>query len=297
MMDAQMFTPASQGALSPFAAAMKISPALFAKFQRLIYQAAGIWLSEAKMALLCGRLSRRLRVLSVPTLEEYYQLVSNGTGEEFVFMLDAITTNETHFFREPKHFSFIAEELVPHWKLEAQQGARAQRVRIWSAGCSTGEEPYSLAMLLSKHLPDWDVHILATDISTKVLAEARNGIYKLQKAGEIPSDMLGEFVLQGVNEQEGFIRMKPSLQRMISFQRLNLNEAPYKVADSFDLIFCRNVLIYFDAASKRQTVEALLGHLNPEGLLFLGHSENLNGVTRRVHGVRPTIYQRADIQS
>src|SRR3954468_19683830 len=238
-----------------------LSPALYEKYQRLIYSETGIWLGPSKTALLCGRLARRLRALSVPTMEAYFNLVTRpDQEEERVLMIDAITTNETHFFREPGHFDFLLQRVFPHWKEEAVQNQRPKKIRVWSAGCSTGEEPYSLAMLLLAHFPPllgWDVQVLATDISTGVLAKAKAGVYSAEKAQELPADMLRCFALKGVGEHEGRIKMKPEVQDVVRFARLNLSRAPYRVDGPFDLIFCRNVLIYFDIDSKRNVVDAL----------------------------------------
>ena len=183
------------------AARTTIDPRLFERFQSLIYKAAGIWLSTSKTALLCGRLARRLRSLNLETMEEYYEFVTRPEQqEELVLMLDAITTNETHFFREPKHFEFMAQRLFPRWKAEAEAASRPRKLRIWSAGCSSGEEPYSLAMILLKHFPPasgWALEVLATDISTQVLEKAKTGIYPLDRAAEIPKDLLHAHMLEG----------------------------------------------------------------------------------------------------
>ena len=275
-----------------------IAPKLFEKYQALIYDAAGIWLSESKTALLCGRLARRLRSLNIETMEEYFHHVTNPQNhDEFILMLDAITTNETHFFREPKHFEFMAQRLFPRWKKEAEAGKRSRRIRIWSAACSSGEEPYSLAMILLKHFPaaeGWTPEILATDISTQVLAKAKAGIYALDKARSIPFDLLQRFMLQGTGEQNGHMRVGPEAQEIVRFARLNLSHDPLPVHGEFDAIFCRNVLIYFDMQSKTKVVKGLMQHLSPNGLLFVGHSESLTGVTTKMKTLAPTIYGNVD---
>ena len=271
-----------------------LSPALFENFQRLIYAETGIWLGSSKTALLCGRLARRLRDLRISTLEEYFRFVTQpDRSQERMLMIDAITTNETHFFREPRHFEFLLQRLFPCWKEEAALGTRPKRIRIWSAGCSTGEEPYSLAMLLMSHfspLLDWDVNVLATDISTDVLARAQAGVYSAERAQEIPAHLLHSFALQGVGEHEGQIKIKPEVQRLVTFTRSNLSQTPYQVDGPFDAIFCRNVLIYFDLESKSNVVRALTSHLAPSGLLFLGHAENLNGIPTGLKSVMPTVF-------
>jgi chemotaxis protein methyltransferase CheR len=275
---------------------LSISPVLFHKFQKLIYSETGIWLSDAKTALLCGRLFRRLRELKIGSLKAYYDCVCQpDQHEERARMIDAITTNETRFFREPRQFEFLVQKVFPRWQTEADKGTRPKRVRIWSAGCSSGEEPYTLAMLLTAHLPaerGWEVQLLATDISNRALERARKALYPLTRATEIPEDLLRSFMLRGNGERKGEMKVKIEIQRMIEFRRFNLideslNEAP------FDIIFCRNVLIYFDAASKQTVVTNLLRYLMPDGLLFVGHAENLSSISNELRSLGPTIYLKA----
>jgi chemotaxis protein methyltransferase CheR len=277
-----------------------ISPELFKKFQRLIHQQTGIWLSDSKVLLLCGRLSRRLRALEIPTLERYYQLVIDADQqEERDSMIDAITTNETRFFREPRQFEFLEQRAIPVWKAEAQQGLRSRTLRLWSAGCSSGEEPYSLAMLMARNLPGsegWNVTILATDVSTQMLDQARVGIYRMEKSLEIPEPLLKDHMLKGVADQTGKMKVMPEMQQMVEFQRLNLMQDAYPGSCSFDAIFCRNVLIYFDLASKSKVVEGLIRCLQPRGLLFLGQAENLSGVNSQLRTLAPAVYVRSGEQ-
>jgi chemotaxis protein methyltransferase CheR len=274
-----------------------VSPALFVKFQRLIYDESGIWLGPAKAALLCGRLSRRLRALQIRTLAQYYELVTSpGQQWERVLMIDAITTNETQFFREAKHFDYLAQHVFPRWRSEAAEQRREKKIRVWSAGCSSGEEPYSLAMWLARHLSadeGWDSQILATDISTQVLNRAKEATYPISKSADIPAPLLQQFMLKGTGSQEGNMKVGREIRQMVNFQRLNLGQGPFPTT-SFDLVFCRNVLIYFDAASKRKVVEHLTRCLSPDGLFFTGHAENLNGVTSRLRPCASTIYCRTE---
>jgi chemotaxis protein methyltransferase CheR len=277
---------------------LSVTPALFQKFQKLIYSETGIWLSSSKTALLCGRLFRRLRELEIPSLEIYYERVSQpDQQEERARMIDAITTNETRFFREPRQFDFMLQHVLPRWRAEAEQRLRPRRVRIWSAGCSSGEEPYSLAMLLAKYLPadeGWDVRLLATDISNRVLEKARQGIYPITKAAELPPDLLHSFMLRGTADRQSEMKVKIEIQQMIDFRRLNLNQESTSVEGHFDAIFCRNVLIYFDAASKRRVVENLSRHLLANGFLFVGHAENLSSMFSQLRSLEPTIYTHTE---
>ncbi len=264
----------------------------FLGYQRLVYQEAGIWLSPAKRALLVGRISRRLRELGGLSFGAYLRRAEED-AEERVRLLDALCTHETHFFREPRHFELLERDVLPRWRARADTGSgEGRRVRVWSAGCSTGEEPFSLAMVLRHHLPaeeGWSIDILATDLSTRVLEQARQALWPLEKSEEIPRHYLRGYMLRGVGSQEGRMKAGPELRALVRFQRVNLNDEP-GLLGRFDLIFCRNVLIYFDAASKSRAVERLLSHLSPQGLLFLGHSESLSGLGWRVRTVTPTVY-------
>jgi chemotaxis protein methyltransferase CheR len=277
---------------------LSVSPALFQKFQKLIYAETGIWLGSSKTALLCGRLFRRLRALEITSLETYYERVSHPDQyEERTRMIDAITTNETRFFREPRQFEFMMQQVLPRWRAQAEHGSRPKRVRIWSAGCSSGEEPYSIAMLLAKHLPaeqGWDVRLLATDISNRVLEKAQRGIYPITKSAELPADLLHTFMLRGTADRQADMKVKIEIQQMIDFRRLNLNQESNLPEGPFDAIFCRNVLIYFDMASKRRVVANLARNLTANGFLFVGHAENLNSMFPELRSIEPTILIKAE---
>lgn len=284
--------PEAIGALTP--AQLTVTPALFRKFQKLVYTETGIWLGPSKTALLCGRLYRRLMTLGIPTLDQYFECVSAPDGrEEFGRMIDALTTNETRFFREPKQFDFLVERVIPRWQRDGAEGRRSKRLRIWSAGCSSGEEPYSIAMLFAKYLAaddGWDVRVLATDISNRVLEKARKGIYDVERSNDIPKDLLKRFMLRGFKDCQGQMKVQTGIQQMVEFRHLNLSQEPYAVQGPYDLILCRNVLIYFDAASKRKVVGNLVGHLAAGGFLFVGHAENLTSLTPQVRSIEPSIY-------
>jgi len=272
-----------------------ISPRIFRSFQALIYREAGIWLSDMKSALLTGRLSKRLRVLGLDSFSEYYDRVILD-DEECRTMLDAITTNETHFFREPIHFQFLERQVVPALQASATAGTRSRTIRVWSAGCSTGQEAYSLAMLLVDRFPaaqGWSVEILATDLSRRVLQIAEEGVWDAAKAREIPPHYLQSFMLKGLRENQGKIKAADSI-RVVRFLRLNLNDAAYPALGKFDLIFCRNVLIYFDLESRKRVIGRLLSHLAPEAHLFVGHAESLNSLCPSLRCVMPTVYSLAE---
>jgi len=273
---------------------LTVNPALFQKFQALIYAETGIWLGSSKTALLCGRLFRRLRALEITSLESYYECVSGpDQQEERARMIDAITTNETRFYREPRQFEFLVQGVLPRWHANAERGLRPRRVRIWSAGCSSGEEPYTVAMLLARTFraeEGWDVQLLATDISNRVLERARKGIYPIARAAELPDGLLRSFMLRGMAERQGEMKVRVEIQQMVDFRRLNLDQESELLEGPFDAIFCRNVLIYFDAASKRRVVANLVRNLMADGYLFVGHAENLNSVSSQLRSLEPTIY-------
>ena len=275
---------------------LSVSPALFQKFQKLIYAETGIWLGSSKTALLCGRLFRRLRTLGITSLQTYYEcVVQPDQHEERARMIDAITTNETRFYREPRQFEFMVQRVFPRWRAEAERALRPKRIRIWSAGCSSGEEPYTVAMLLARHLPaeeGWDVRLLATDISNRVLDKARAGVYPIARSAELPKDLLHSFMLRGMAERKGEMKVKVEIQQMVDFRRLNLDRESDLNEGPFDAIFCRNVLIYFDAASKRRVVANLVRHLLASGVLFVGHAENLHSVSSQLQSLEPTIYTK-----
>jgi len=271
-----------------------LGPREFRSFQRLIHDEAGIFLSDVKRVLVEGRLARRLRELDLD-FRAYYALVE-ADADERVRMLDCICTNETHFFREPRQFEFLEERVFPRWRAAAEAGRRGRRVRVWSAGCSTGEEPYSVAMAFLARFPPssgWQIDIVATDLSTRVLERAVAAVWPIEKAGEIPSAYLKAFMLRGTDGQEGRMKAGPLLRAAVRFQRLNLNAEPFAFAGRFDLILCRNVLIYFDARSKARVVGRLLERLEPDGHLLLGHAETVTGLGARARTVGPTVYAHA----
>jgi chemotaxis protein methyltransferase CheR len=266
----------------------------FDALRALVLRRAGIHLNDSKRALLYGRLVRRIRELGLSTFGEYHQRVSNDE-EELVQMLDRITTNETRFFREPHHFEYLARTYLPHLVAAAQQGERKREVTVWSAGCATGEEPYSIAMTLVDHLPraGWSIRVLATDLSTRVLDVARSATWPSARAADIGEARLRRHMLRGVGSQEGLVRASNELRGMVRVERLNLSSGPYPT-QSFDLIFCRNVLIYFHPVQRERVLGRLVDQLVPGGLLFVGHAESVQCVSGSVRGVASTVYARSE---
>jgi chemotaxis protein methyltransferase CheR len=279
--------------LAAAAGTYRITDDEFRLFQALIQRETGIQLPPEKRSLLVGRLARRLRELNLDGFGQYYRRVTaEGDHAERVRMIDRISTNETHFFREPKQFEFLEQEVLPAWARGTDE--RGRRVRAWSAACSTGEEPYSIAMSLRAGLPGFEIDVLGTDISTRVLERARAAVWPIEQSREIPEAHLKAFMLRGVGEHRGYMKAGPELRAKVAFERLNLHADPYPAGGPFDLVFCRNVLIYFSAEGRAAVVKRLLSLLAPGGYLFLGHAETLNGITDRLRSVGPTVYGWAD---
>ena len=266
-----------------------ISSKEFEQFRALIYHECGISLDDSKKPLLVTRLSKRLRTLELDSFQSYYDRVAGETdGEEFTRLLDLVSTNKTDFFREPKHFDFLREQIIP-----TLQSTR--RVRIWSSASSSGEEPYTIAMTLYDSVPDpdrWDFKILASDISTRVLAKAASGIYELERVRELLPDLVERHFLKGKGERAGMIKVKPYLSEMVRYRRINLMDETFPIKNHLDLIFCRNVMIYFDRPTQTQLVNKFYRYLKPGGYLFIGHSENILNLDQPFKAVAPTIYRK-----
>ena len=271
-----------------------ITDQLFEKFSRLVYQECGINLTSGKKELLQARLNKRLRATGIASYREYYDhITSPNNNGEIVQFLDCISTNLTFFFREPKHFEFLERNALPKL-IQSKTEERSLRIRIWSAGCSTGEEPYSLAMCVLAQLQDpekWDFKILATDISTRVLQVGINGVYPRDKVSKIPHNFQKMyFHKQRMQNGEGFEASR-KLKDIITFRRLNLKEN-YPFSGPFDFIFCRNVMIYFDKETQQHLVQKMAGYLSPGGYLMVGHSESLTGLQHGLSYVQPSVYRK-----
>ncbi len=263
----------------------QITDAEFAQFQRLIYQIAGISLADSKKVLLMGRLGKRLRALNISSFGEYYRYVASGNDpDERQTMVDLLTTNETYFFREEAHFDFLRKTIIP-------QHPPGRSLDIWSAASSTGEEVYTLCMVLADEMGvDGNWSILGSDISTHVLAIARRGQYWLDRTRGLPQEYLRKYCLKGVRSQEGSFLIAPELRKHTRFMQINLNTTLPELG-KFHVIFLRNVMIYFDNDTKRKVVARLVEKLHPGGYLIVGHSESLNGINDAVKPVKPTIYR------
>jgi chemotaxis protein methyltransferase CheR len=269
----------------PAAGGLDMSDAEFGQFQRFIHEAAGISLSHAKKAMVAGRLALRLRICRSKSYGDYLRyLLSGDSPGELQTAVDLLTTNETYFFREPKHFEFLRAAL-------AGRPPRSAPFRAWSAAGSTGEEAYSIAMLLEDCLPGCGWEVIGSDISARVVARARAGQYSTARIMHMPSDYLRRFCLRGRGNQEGTLLVERSLRSKVRFLQLNLVK-PLPALGSFDVVFLRNVLIYFDVDTKRQVVRRVLETLKPGGWLFIGHTETLTGVCDTLERVSPAIFRK-----
>jgi chemotaxis protein methyltransferase CheR len=264
----------------------------FKRLRDLVHARTGIALSEAKRELLYGRLARRLRKLKLNSFAEYCRLVETDESAELQELTNAITTNLTSFFREDYHFKQLAAEALP--QIESKRSS-ARRIRLWSAGCSTGEEPYSLAIVMREtlaRLAGWDIKLLATDIDSKVVATATEGVYASDRFKGVAPERVRSWFSE-VAGRPGFLAASAELKSLITFKQLNLLD-PWPVKGPFDVIFCRNVVIYFDKATQRGLFDRMADLQEPGGWLFIGHSENLLNVTRRYKLVGRTVYRRVE---
>lgn len=266
--------------------ALSLDDQEFALFQRLLSDIAGIHLAPAKKVMLAGRLGRRVRARNLSSYGDYYKLLEQER-DELQVAVDLLTTNETYFFREPKHFDFLRDNILP-------QHRRGQPFRVWSAACSSGEEPYSLAMLLLDRLGSSTWEVLASDLSTKVLAKAQRGIYPMHRATLLPPEYKRKYCLKGIGEQDGMLLVDQAVRQRVQFRQVNLNHPLPSGLGSFDLIVLRNVMIYFQMDTKREVVRRIVEQLKPGGYLFIGHSESLHGIDSSLKLVQPAIYRKPE---
>lgn len=264
----------------------------FQRLAALIEGLVGIKMPDNKLTMLEGRLRRRVHALRLPSLNDYCRFVFDrgGLGGELVHLVDVVTTNKTDFFREPQHFSFLRETVVPG--LMEESGAGLSRpLRLWSSACSTGPEPYTMAMVLSD-MGGVRVDIQATDVCTEVLDEAVRAVYPAEMAAPIPEAARRAYLMRSRDRSAHRVRIAPEIRRLVSFSRLNLLEEVYPWSQPMDVIFCRNVLIYFSKETQQRVLRFLCRHLCSGGYLFLGHSETLAGVSLPVQPAAPAVYRR-----
>lgn len=256
----------------------------FSLFKNFIYNHAGISLAASKQPLVSSRLAKRLRHYGLTSFADYYKLIESGEhlGEQQI-AIDLLTTNETHFFREPKHFDFLRETIIP-------KRTKGKTFRVWSAASSSGEEPYTIAMMLAEHLPNEPWEVIGSDISTAVLEKARLGSYPIQRAQEIPRHMLTKYCLKGTGDAEGTLLITRELRQRVKFTSVNLTQ-PFPELGVFDVVFLRNVMIYFDNETKKKIVKQMLPMIKPNGYFLISHSESLNGVSNDFETISPSIYK------
>jgi len=289
---------------TPFAAPLSadLTDAQFEQISKLVKGLCGINLHWGKRELVRARLTKRLRKLKISTFEEYLERLDNEEGgAELTAMLNALSTNLTHFYREAKHFDYLRSSVLPALQRDRNKN---RRIRIWSAGCSSGEEAYSIAMCLSEEIADldrWDVKVLATDLATDMLEAAREGMYAPGRLKELPPKLLAKYLVPIKTKSLSAIghaqagerryRVADSVRRLVSFARLNLM-GYWPMKGPFDVIFCRNVMIYFDKPTQNELINRFWGMLPRGGTLFIGHSESLTGVRHSFRYVQPTVYEK-----
>ena len=264
----------------------------FTRLAGFIHDEYGIKLPLAKKIMLESRLNKRLKLLKMSSFHDYVEFVLSHDGKEYelIHMIDLVTTNKTDFFREPVHFDYMVQNALPD--LLSRRTDRNE-IKLWSAGCSTGEEPYTLAMVLSEFAekqPGFNFSILATDISNRVLTAAKNAIYDIEKVAPVSQSLKKKYLLKSKDKTKGHVRIKPILRNRIAFHRLNLMDSDYPVLTPVDIIFCRNVIIYFDRPTQEKLITRMCRYLKPGGYLFVGHSETLFSMNVPVRQVSPTIY-------
>ena len=267
--------------------APSLSGAEFAEIRRLIREAIGIDLKPGKEALVSARLSRRLRERGLATVRDLVEEAqTDRSGERRAELIDDLTTNYTSFWREPEHFEYLAREVVPQWKGRC-------RVDLWSAACSSGEEPYTMLCAVHNAMGAGatQVRLLATDISRKALAAAQAGIYPADRVAPLPREWAPRYFQRGSGQWEGQLRVKQELRSQVEFRRLNLMDDMYQLGP-FAVIFCRNVLIYFDRSTQVSLVDRMAARLEPGGYLFLGHSEGMTGLSGALRSVAPSILHK-----
>lgn len=268
----------------------------FREFQALVFKLCGIHLSDAKRQLVKSRLQKRLRHYGLSSYRQYYDIiVASRDPAEITAFVNCITTNKTDFYREPHHFQFIADTFLPEVQEHVQKGRMRKRLRVWHAGCSSGEEPYTLGITLMEALngaSDWDIRLLASDIDTNVLDQAEQGVYGADRVSTIPLHLLHKYFLRGRGGSDGMVKVRDSVRELIEFKRINLNDVwPIRPDTKFDIIFCRNVIIYFNRDTQRKLFARFADHLRPGGILFIGHSESLINVSDSFESLGNTIYR------
>lgn len=266
----------------------------FNKLSSFIYNESGIKMPPVKRIMLQSRLQKRLKELKMTSFKEYcnYIFSKEGLNNEIIHMLDVVSTNKTDFFREPVHFDFLTSNILPEL---VNTSKTYKSIKIWSAGCSSGEEPYTIAIVLYEYLeknPGFDFSILGTDISTKILQKAIDAVYKEERVEGIPMEVKKKYFLKSKDRENPSVKMGAMLRSKVYFDRLNFMDNSYNVRDMFDIVFCRNVLIYFDRETQEKVINKICTKINTGGYFFLGHSESIMNMNLPLRQIKPTIYQK-----
>jgi len=272
---------------------LELTDSEFERISRFVYDRCGINLNEGKRELVRARLGKRIRKGQFKSFQDYYQyVIDDDTGREIIHLLDSISTNYTFFFREQKHFDYLRFEFLPEL-MDRKQG-KDHSIRIWSAGCSSGEEPYSIVIsimeMMGSHCP-WEASVLGTDLSTRMLGVAESGVFHRDKTQSLPQAVVAKYFLRGDHQWQDYVKIKDEVKKKVRLERLNLIE-PFYFKKPFDCIFCRNVMIYFDKKTQSDLVRRLYECLAPGGTLLIGHSESLTGIVHPFTYVRPAIYRK-----
>lgn len=279
--------------ISPVGGFDRLTDSLFQKFGALIYEKTGIYLKPEKKELLNARLGKRLRACGIGSFKQYYEYVLHDkSGEELINLIDCVSTNFTSFFREQSHFEFLTSTALP--SLMEDRKVSRKNLTFWSAACSSGEEPYTLAMVLENFFENhsgWHYKIMATDISTRVLAQARRGVYSYDRITKVPPLFLKKYFQKGVGKSEGYVKIKEMIRQKLSFDRFNLmGHFPWQ--SELDVIFCRNVMIYFNRQTQQELVGKFYKALKPGGYLFIGHSESITSLNHNFEQRDATAYRK-----
>lgn len=276
----------------PVQYAQELSDKEFQTIARYIESTVGIKMPATKRIMMQSRLMRRLRVLKMNSFSEYIDYVFNSkNSDELVLMIDVLTTNKTEFFRENEHFEYLTNKILPEF------AQKKNTIKIWSAGCSSGEEPYTISMVISEFMKNnpgkiVNFKVTGTDISTNVLDKAYNAVYDLDLVEQLPQHLKKSYFLKSTDKEMNCARIKPELRKHVSFKRLNFMDTDFRMPEVYDIIFCRNVLIYFDKATQEKVIMKFMKYLQPEGYLFLGHSETIFSMDLPLRTCIPTVYKK-----
>lgn len=271
----------------------KLTDSQFDRLSKFIHLEYGIKMPPAKKIMLQSRLQKRLRELKIDSFNTYVDYVFSKDGEgEIIHMIDVVSTNKTDFFREPTHFDYLKNTVLPEF---VSTPIPNRQLKVWSAACSSGEEVYTIAMVLAEFFKlhsEYDFSIFGSDISTRILQKAKEGIYAEDRVNVVPLDIKKKYILRSKDSQKKLVRIVPALRSKVNFARINFMDQSYPINETFDIIFCRNVLIYFDRQTQENVINKLCKHLKPNGYFFLGHSESITGINVPLKHIKPTVFRK-----